>query len=173
ILATPNDAELEQIDALAKELRDEIDVLVVCGIGGSYLGGQALLEALIPAFGSDKGPDVIFAGHHMGGAYLEELLRELEKPRADGKPKRVAVNVISKSGGTLETMLAFRVLRKWMHQQFGDNAAKRIFCTTSKEGGVLNPLAAEYGYRRFVIPDDGGVRFSMLTPVGLLLAAVA
>ena len=173
ILAEPNDAELEQIDTLANDIRDEVDVFIVCGIGGSYLGAKALIEALTPAFKSDGSPEIFFTGHNMDGGYLRELLDYLERPKADGTPKTVAINVISKSGTTLETALSFRVLRKWLHAQFPKEAAERIICTTSESGGALNALADEHGYRCLVIPDDVGGRFSVLTPVGLLPAAVA
>jgi glucose-6-phosphate isomerase len=173
ILARPNDAELEQIDTLAKDLRDKIDVFIVCGIGGSYLGAKALIEALTSSFKSEDGPEVFFTGHNMNGAYLKELLAYLEKSKPDGTPKTVAVNVISKSGTTLETALSFRILRKWLHNRFPEEASERIICTTGATGGALNALAEEYGYQCFVIPDDVGGRFSVLTPVGLLPAAVA
>lgn len=173
ILAEPNDAELEQIDNLAQPLRDEIDVLIVCGIGGSFLGAKALIEALKPVFTKENDVEVLFAGHHIHGQYLRELLNYLERPKQDGSPKQVAVNVVSKSGTTLETALAFRQLREWMHGHFPDQASNRIICTTSGEGGALNAVAKRFGYRRFVIPDDIGGRFSVLTPVGLFPAAVA
>lgn len=173
ILAEPNDAKLEQIDTLAGRLRDEVDVFIVCGIGGSYLGAKALIQALNPAFNIADRPQIIFAGNNINGAYLRDLLIYLEQPKPDGELKKVAVNAISKSGTTLETALWFRVLRKWMHDRFPDDAADRIICTTSASGGALNALADEHGYARFVIPDDVGGRFSVLTPVGLLPAAVA
>jgi glucose-6-phosphate isomerase len=173
ILAEPNDAELEQIDTLAEELRREVDVLVVCGIGGSYLGSKALIEALTPAFKTGSEIEILFAGHNISGPYLKQLIEYLEVPKDDSSPKQVAVNVISKSGSTLETALSFRVLRKWMHRRFPGEAADRIVCTTGQDGGVLNPLADEHGYKKFTIPDDVGGRFSVLTPVGLFPAAMA
>jgi glucose-6-phosphate isomerase len=173
MLSDPNDAVLEQINSVSDELRQEIDVLVVCGIGGSYLGAKALIEALTPFFNERDGLEVIFAGHQISGSYLQDLFSYLEEPKADGIPKQVAVNVISKSGTTLETMLAFRKLRDWMHGRFPAEAAKRIICITSKEGGRLNQIADQYNYRRFILPDDIGGRYSVLTPVGLLPAAVA
>lgn len=173
ILAHPNDAELEQIDALATGLRDEIDVFIVCGIGGSYLGAKALISALTSSFPSQEGPEIFFSGHDMNGAYLRDLLAYLEQPKPDGEAKTVAVNVISKSGTTLETALSFRVLRKWMEGHFPEHASERIICTTSESGGALNALAEEHGYSCFIIPEDVGGRFSVLTPVGLLPAAVA
>lgn len=173
ILAEPNDAELEKINALAEKLRDEIDVFIVCGIGGSYLGAEALIQALKPAFHLGGEPEIIFAGNNINGSYLRDLIAYLEQPNAEGEPQKVAINAISKSGTTLETALAFRVLRDWLHEHFPEEASDRIICTTSAEGGALNALADKHGYDRFVIPEDVGGRFSVLTPVGLLPAAVA
>lgn len=172
LLADPNDAILEQIDSLATAVREQADVFIVCGIGGSYLGARAVIEALSSFFGSD-GPEIIFAGHHMSGLYLNDLMSYLEEPNEHEEPKSVFLNVISKSGTTLETALSFRVLRKWMTKQFADDVDDRIICTTSAEGGALNALIDEHGYKKFIIPDDVGGRFSVLTPVGLLPIAVA
>ncbi|PAU92873.1 glucose-6-phosphate isomerase [Aliifodinibius salipaludis] len=172
LLADPNDAILEQIDSLATNIREQADVFIVCGIGGSYLGARAVIEALGSFFGND-GPEIIFAGHHMSGKYLKDLIGYLDKPNKEGEPKSVFVNVISKSGTTLETALSFRVLRKWMTEQFPEDVDDRIICTTSKEGGALNELIDQHGYKKFIIPDDVGGRFSVLTPVGLFPIAVA
>jgi glucose-6-phosphate isomerase len=172
ILKDPNDAILERLDSLATSIRSEADVFIVCGIGGSYLGARAVIDALSSFFGV-KSPEILYAGHHMSGKYLEELLEYLEKPNDDGEQKSVYLNVISKSGTTLETALSFRVIRKWMNEQFSDDVNDRIICTTSAEGGALNVLVKEHGYKKFVIPDDVGGRFSVLTPVGLLPIAVA
>ncbi|MGM0545686.1 MAG: glucose-6-phosphate isomerase [Bacteroidota bacterium] len=172
MLADPNDAILEQIDSLGTEIREEADVFIVCGIGGSYLGARAVIEALGPFFGSN-GPEIIFAGHHMSGRYLDELVAHLEKPNEDGEPKSVFLNVISKSGTTLETALSFRVLRKWMSKQFPEDADDRIICTTSEKGGALNELIDQHGYQKFVIPDNVGGRFSVLTPVGLFPISIS
>ncbi|MDR8390210.1 glucose-6-phosphate isomerase [Aliifodinibius sp. S!AR15-10] len=171
LLSDPNDAELEKIDSLATQIRADADVFVVCGIGGSYLGARAVIDALSPFFGND-GPEIVYAGHHLSGKYVNQLIDYLEEPNDDGEPKSVYVNVISKSGSTLETALSFRILRSWVHDHY-DNPSERIICTTSEEGGVLNPLVDEYGYSKFVIPDGVGGRFSVLTPVGLLPIAVA
>lgn len=171
LVANPNDAILEEISSLATNIRADADVFIVCGIGGSYLGARAVIEALTPFFGND-GPEIIFAGHQMSGKYLSQLIDHLEKPNDEGEPKSVYLNVISKSGTTLETALSFRVLRKWMQQRF-DETKHRISCTTSAEGGALNKLIQEFGYKKFIIPDDVGGRFSVLTPVGLLPIAVA
>lgn len=166
ILAEPDDALLNRIDSIAAEIRNDADVFIVCGIGGSYLGARAVIEALGPFFGWN-GPEIVYAGHHMSGRYLNELVRHLEG-------KRVWLNVISKSGTTMETALAFRVLRQWMNRTYGEKtAAKRIITTTSASGGALNRVIEANGYRKFVLPDDVGGRFSVLTPVGLLPIAVA
>lgn len=172
LLAHPNDAKLEQISALGEQIRAKADVFIVCGIGGSYLGAKAVIDSLSKHFGN-KGPEILYAGHHLGGKYLEELLAYLKTPKEDGSPKSIYLNVISKSGSTLETALSFRMIRGLMEQLYGEESSDRIICTTSKEGGLLNTLIAEKGYQKFVIPDDIGGRFSVLTPVGLLPIAVA
>ncbi|MDZ7680829.1 MAG: glucose-6-phosphate isomerase [Fodinibius sp.] len=172
LLDDPNDAILEQLDRLGAAIREEADVFIICGIGGSYLGARAVIEALSPSF-SQQTPEIIYAGHHMSGEYLQELLQYLDTPKADGEPKSVYCNVISKSGTTLETALSFRKIRKWMANTYPDSLQQRIICTTSSKGGALNKLIDEYGFQKFVIPDDVGGRFSVLTPVGLLPIAVA
>jgi glucose-6-phosphate isomerase len=171
ILASPNDALLKEILRHANSIRQNADVFIVCGIGGSYTGAMALINALNPVF-KNNGPEIIFAGHQMSGRYLKELIEHLETAKEDGGRKSVYLNVISKSGSTLETALAFRVLRNWMHNRFED-ASKRITATTGPAGGVLNDIVAEEDYKKYVIPDDAGGRFSVLTPVGLLPLAVA
>ena len=184
ILEDPNDALLEELTSLAAEIRQRADVLLCIGIGGSYLGADAVIRALSPYF---PGPDVahsdpslfeqgtggkqggrteiLFAGHHLSGAYLEQLLAHLEG-------KSVYVNVISKSGTTLEPGVAFRVIRAWMDDRF-DDADRRIIATTDARRGALRTLADERNLRTIVIPDDVGGRFSVLTPVGLLPIAAA
>lgn len=171
LLADPNDAILEQLDRLGTAIRNDADVFIVCGIGGSYLGARAVIDALSPFFGSD-GPEILYAGNQMSGQYLSELIDYLEQPNADGVAKSVYLNVISKSGTTLETALSFRILRNWMEERFED-INERIVCTTSAEGGALNELIKEHGFPKFIIPDDVGGRFSVLTPVGLLPIAVS
>ena len=177
MLAEPNDALLEKIEQVASHLRASADVIVVVGIGGSYLGAKALLNASGPYFRSDKhepddlfsstgnasGPEILFAGHHMSGRYLTELLAHLEG-------KSVYLIVISKSGTTLEPAIAFRVLRKWLSEQY-ENYSDRVVAITDAEKGALYSFAVAAGYERFVIPDNVGGRFSVLTPVGLLPAA--
>lgn len=172
ILASPNDAILEEIDALSSKIRQNADIYIVCGIGGSYLGSKAVIDALSPHFGS-KDPEILYAGHHMGGKYLQQLIEYIKSPKIDGSQKSVYVNVISKSGSTLETALAFRALRKTLDEMYGDEANSRIICTTSEKGGILNKLIEMKGYKKFIIPNDIGGRFSVLTPVGLLPIAVA
>ena len=184
LLLDPDDALLEDIEATAARLRRDADVLLCLGIGGSYLGARAVIDALTPyrtsrrpdpATGSaaegmsthpHQPPEIRFAGHHTSGAYLRQLLDDL-----DGQS--VFVNVISKSGTTLETALAFRVVRQWMNDQF-DDANDRILITTDSDQGALNDLHRAHGfYKKYVIPDDVGGRFSVLTPVGLLPIATA
>lgn len=171
ILENPNDAELDRIATHAQKIRSDADIFIVCGIGGSYTGAMAVIEALNPVF-KKNGPEILYAGHHMGGNYLSQLLEYISQPKEDGEPKSVYLNVISKSGSTLETALAFRSIRSWMHKTY-ENASQRIIATTGDEGGVLNKIIAEQGYTKYVIPDDVGGRFSVLTPVGLLPIAVA
>lgn len=172
LLANPNDAILQEIAAYSDEIRKKADIFIVCGIGGSYLGAKAIIDALKPHFGNN-GPEILYAGHHIGGKYLQELLQYLKTPKPDGSPKSVYLNVISKSGSTLETALAFRALRQLMEEMYGEEANQRIIATTSKEGGILNQLISKKGYKKYIIPDDIGGRFSVLTPVGLLPIAVA
>ncbi|NBB77716.1 MAG: glucose-6-phosphate isomerase [Bacteroidetes bacterium] len=171
ILKEPNDAELEKITSHAERIREDADIFIVCGIGGSYTGAMALINALNPYFKSN-GPEILYAGHHLSGKYLKELLEYLNSKDEEGNSKSVYLNVISKSGSTLETALAFRTLRDWMHEQYED-ASERIIATTGKKGGVLNDVIAREGYEKYIIPDDVGGRFSVLTPVGLLPVAVA
>lgn len=171
ILSQPNDAELEELAGHASRIREDADIFIVCGIGGSYTGAMAVIKALNPVF-KKNGPEILFAGHHMSGKYLKELIEYLSVPKDDGEPKSVYLNVISKSGSTLETALAFRLLRSWIHDNYED-AGQRIIATTGPVGGVLNKIIESEGYKKYVIPDDVGGRFSVLTPVGLLPIAVA
>jgi len=172
ILSNPNDAILEEIDALGASIRKDADIFIVCGIGGSYLGAKAVIDSLSPYFGSN-GPEILYAGHHMGGKYLQQLIDYVKEPKADGSPKKAYLNVISKSGSTLETALSFRALREAFEDLYGDEANNQIICTTSAEGGILNELIQKKGYKKFIIPNDIGGRFSVLTPVGLVPIAVA
>lgn len=172
LLSDPNDAILEDISSTAADIREDADIFIVCGIGGSFLGARAVLEVFNSTLAEKQSPEIMFAGHHMGAKYHKQLLRYISQPKPDGSAKSVYVNVISKSGTTLETALAFRLLRRWMNETYGEEAADRIICTTGPAGGVLNRLIDEKGYRKFIIPENVGGRFSVLTPVGLLPIAV-
>ncbi|MDX1641359.1 MAG: glucose-6-phosphate isomerase [Balneolaceae bacterium] len=171
ILKEPNDAEIEKISSHAERIRQDADIFIVCGIGGSYTGAMAIIKALNPYF-KNNGPEILYAGHHMSGKYLKQLMEYISAPKEDGEPKSVYLNGISKSGSTLETALAFRKIRTWMHKTYED-AAERIIATTGKEGGVMNKIVDKEGYQKYIIPDDVGGRFSVLTPVGLFPIAVA
>ena len=168
LMADPDDDLLDEITTLAENVRQDADTLIVCGIGGSYLGARAVIEALKDFFPDENQLEVLYAGNNISGKYLEQLIDKLERPKSDGSEQSVYLNVISKSGKTLETALAFRILRKWMHNRYEEDATSRIFCTTSEEGGALNKVVEEFGYKKFTIPADVGGRFSVLTPVGLL-----
>lgn len=155
------------IEAIKKEILKNASVFVVIGIGGSFLGARAVQEALTPYFGLHKnGIEVIYVGHHMSGAYLQQLLRYLDE-------KELYINVISKSGSTMETALAFRVLRQYVEKRYGEHAAERIIVTTDPEKGILRDIAEKEGYRSFAVPQNIGGRYSVFTPVGLLPIAVA
>ena len=165
--------EFDRIKAAAKSIQEKAEVLVVVGIGGSYLGAKATIEALSNAFynlqaGDErKGPQILFAGHNISGTYLSQLMKYIEN-------KEVCVNVISKSGTTTEPAIAFRVLKEFVENKYGKEEAKsRIFATTDQARGALRQLADTEGYETFVIPDDVGGRYSVLTPVGLLPIAAA
>ena len=156
--------ELEKIKVAASKIRKQSDVLIVIGIGGSYLGSKAVIDALSHTFNPKN---VIFAGNNMGSDYLNDLLDYI-------KDKDISLNVISKSGTTIEPALTFKVLREYIEEKYGEDKAKdRIFVTTDKEKGVLKKLADEKGYETFVVPDDIGGRYSVFTAVGLLPIASA
>ncbi len=153
--------EYARIVLAAKKIRKQSKVLVVIGIGGSYLGSKAGLEFLKVPFKKNR-LEVVFAGHQMSGSYLNRLLDYL-------KDKNFSVNVISKSGTTTEPAVAFRVLKKALDEKYGvDGAKERIYATTDKKRGALYTVSKKNGYEMFVIPDDVGGRYSVLTPVGLL-----
>ncbi len=154
------DKPLADIEQVARELSECSDALVSIGIGGSYLGARAGLSFL--GKGAEGGMEVHFAGHNLSTDHLADLFDHLEG-------QDVCVNVISKSGTTTEPALAFRLLRQWLIARYGDReAARRIVVTTDREKGALKQWADAEGYRTFVIPDDVGGRFSVLSPVGLL-----
>ena len=162
--------EFDRIKAAAKKIQSDTDVLIVIGIGGSYLGARAAIEFLKgPYYNTIRQgvPEVYFSGNSISGSNLSDLLKICEG-------KRVSVNIISKSGTTTEPAVAFRVFRKLLEERYGEEeAAKRIYCTTDKARGTLKALADEKGYECFVVPDDVGGRFSVLTAVGLLPIAAA
>ncbi|WP_026671801.1 glucose-6-phosphate isomerase [Alkalihalobacterium bogoriense] len=165
--------EFARIQKAAEKIKADSDVLLVVGIGGSYLGARAAIEALQHSFYNTlpkeerKTPQIFFVGNNISSTYVKHLLSLLEG-------KDVSVNVISKSGTTTEPAIAFRIFREFLEKKYGqEEARKRIFATTDKERGALKTLANEEGYESFVIPDDVGGRFSVLTAVGLLPIAVA
>jgi len=165
--------EFARIKQAAEKIKSDSDVLLVVGIGGSYLGACAAIEALTHSFFNvlskedRKAPQVFFVGNSISAPYLNQLLDAI-------KGKDVSVNVISKSGTTTEPAIAFRIFKKYLEEKYGvDEARKRIYATTDKERGALKTLASKEGYESFVIPDDVGGRFSVLTAVGLLPIAAA
>ncbi len=162
--------EFDRIKKAADKIKADSDVLIVIGIGGSYLGARAAIEFLkSPYYNSlrEGTPEIYFAGNSISGSSLNELLRICNG-------KRVSVNIISKSGTTTEPAIAFRVFREYLEKEYGEEgAAERIYCTTDKARGTLKALADQKGYECFVIPDDVGGRFSVLTAVGLLPIAVS
>jgi glucose-6-phosphate isomerase len=159
---------LDDINTMASEIQEEADYFVSAGIGGSYLGARTVIEALkAPEVFLDKKPQVLWAGHNISGSYHKSLLKKIED-------SSVYINVISKSGTTTETAIAFRMLREKLKEKYSSSEmARRIIVTTSSDRGALIEAAQENGYRNLEIPDNIGGRFSVFTPVGLLPAAVA
>ena len=165
--------EFARIKKAAEKIRSDSDVLIVIGIGGSYLGARAAIEMLTNSFYNtlDKekrnAPKIFYAGNSISSTYLQDLLEAV-----DGKD--ISVNVISKSGTTTEPAIAFRIFKDLLEKKYGKEEAKgRIYATTDKARGALKTLADEEGYETFVIPDDVGGRYSVLTAVGLLPIAAA
>ncbi|MCE8182396.1 glucose-6-phosphate isomerase [Porphyromonas gingivalis] len=163
--------ELNAVEAAATILRERCDYVINVGIGGSYLGARAVIEALqnsFEAYRSDReNPVILYAGNNIGEDYLSELLQFL-------RDKRFGIIYISKSGTTTEPAIAFRLLKGLLESQVGrEDARERIVAVTDSDKGALRRMADEEGYRSFVIPDNVGGRFSVLTPVGLLPVAVA
>ncbi len=158
-------AEFARILAMADRLKDKANCVVVCGIGGSYLGARAAIE-MIQGLYPDNDKEVIFVGNTFSSTYISQVLNHI-------KDKEVVLNVISKSGTTTETALAFRLLKQFMERKYGkDGAKERIIATTDKARGTLKALADKEGYDSYVIPDDIGGRYSVLTPVGLVPMAL-
>lgn len=159
--------EFERIKKAAAKIRENSDVLVSIGIGGSYLGIKAVEVACDSYFNSKRDTEIIYAGHQISSQYLVELLDYL-------KDKDYSLNVISKSGTTTEPAIAFRILKEALEEKYGKEEAKnRIFATTDKAKGALKELANAEGYESFIVPDDIGGRFSVISAVGLLPLAVA
>ncbi|MFE8702413.1 glucose-6-phosphate isomerase [Cytobacillus sp. FJAT-54145] len=165
--------EFSRIQKSAEKIKNDSDVLLVIGIGGSYLGARAALEMLQHSFynalskDKRKTPQILFVGNNISSTYINDVMDLLEG-------KDFSINVISKSGTTTEPAIAFRIFRKILEEKYGvEEARKRIFATTDKERGALKTLATEEGYESFVIPDDVGGRYSVLTAVGLLPIAVS
>ena len=165
--------EFERIKKCAKKIQEDSEVLVVIGIGGSYLGARAVIESLTNTFynmlpeKTRKCPQILYVGNNLSPNYLNDLIEVLGT-------KDFSVNVISKSGTTTEPAIAFRIFREILENRYGiDEARSRIYVTTDKEKGALKTLANEEGYETFVIPDNVGGRYSVLTAVGLLPIAVA
>ena len=165
--------EFARIQKAAEKIQSDSEVLVVIGIGGSYLGARAAIEALGHSFFNvvdksiRKAPEIYFAGNNISSAYIQHLIDVIGD-------RDFSVNVISKSGTTTEPAIAFRVFKKLLVEKYGkEEAAKRIYATTDKAKGALKNLATEEGYETFVVPDDVGGRFSVLTAVGLLPIAVS
>ena len=168
-----NKEEFKRIQKAAEKIRKESDILVVIGIGGSYLGARAVIESLSNTFENmklnekRKYPLVLFAGNNLSPTYLNDLIEIIGD-------KDFSVNVISKSGTTTEPAIAFRVFREILENKYGiDEARSRIYVTTDKERGALKTLSEMEGYERFVVPDNVGGRFSVLSAVGLLPIAAA
>lgn len=165
--------EFARIKKAAEKIKSDSDVLVVIGIGGSYLGSRAVIEGLSNNFNNKldkevrKAPEVYFAGHNISGTYVKQLIDVIGD-------RDFSVNVISKSGTTTEPGIAFRIFKKLLNDKYGkDEATKRIYATTDKARGALKTLATDEGYETFVVPDDVGGRFTVLTAVGLLPIAAA
>lgn len=164
-----NKDEFERIKVAAKKIRENSEVLVVIGIGGSYLGARATIDFLSHTFYNKvpNGPEIYFAGNSISGTYLAHLIQVIGD-------RDFSVNVISKSGTTTEPAIAFRIFKEMLEKKYGvEGARERIFATTDASKGALKKLSTEQNYETFTIPDDVGGRFSVLTPVGLLPIAAA
>lgn len=157
--------EFERIKKAASFIKETAEVLVVIGIGGSYLGAKAVIEALTPYF-KKSGVEIVFCGNTLSSTYTHELLEYV-------KDKSFCINVISKSGTTTEPAVAFRLFKELLEEKYGSEASKRIFATTDKSKGALRELSTSEGYETFIVPDDIGGRYSWFTAVGLLPIACA
>lgn len=157
--------EFARIKKAAEYIKANADVLVVIGIGGSYLGAKAVIEAMKPYF-KKEGVEIVFCGNSLSSTYMAELLDYL-------KDKSFCINVISKSGTTTEPAIAFRLCKELLESKYGKESSKRIFATTDKAKGALRTLSTNEGYETFIVPDDIGGRYSWFTAVGLLPIACA
>lgn len=157
--------EFKRILALKERMKGKYDTVLVCGIGGSYLGARAAVEMVKGLYPND-GIEVIFVGNTFSTTYINQVLKHIEN-------KEVVLNVISKSGTTTETSISFRIFKQFMERKYGVDAKNRIYATTDKARGTLKSLADKEGYETFVIPDDIGGRYSVFTAVGLLPLALA
>ena len=160
--------EIIRIKEIAEKIKSDTDVFIVVGIGGSYLGAKAVIDFIKSPnynFLKKDTPDIFFVGNNISSDYLNEILSICQG-------KRVSLNVISKSGTTTESAIAFKIFREYMEKEYGDKARERIYCTTDSKKGTLRDIANAKGYQTFAIPDSIGGRFSVLTPVGLLPIAV-
>lgn len=159
--------EFDRIKKAATKIQNESDVLIVIGIGGSYLGARAVIEALTNSFANKNKVEILYAGNNLSPNYINEIIEYIED-------KDFSVNVISKSGTTTEPAIAFRIFRELLENKYGiDEARSRIYVTTDKEKGALRTLSDMEGYERFIVPDNIGGRYSVLTAVGLLPIATA
>lgn len=171
----PNEYDKEEfarVKTAAAKIRNQCDAFLVIGIGGSYLGARAAIEMLNTGFYNElprekrKGPKIYYVGHNVSPLYISQLLQVIEG-------QELCINVISKSGTTTEPAISFRILKEYMAHKYGqEEASKRIYATTDKRRGALRMLADQEGYETFVVPDNIGGRYSVLTPVGLLPMAV-
>ena len=165
--------EFNRIKRVSEKIKSDSDVLLVIGIGGSYLGARAAIEMIGHSFRNNllksdrKSPEIYFVGNNISSTYIMDLFDII-------KDKDISINVISKSGTTTEPAIAFRIFKDFLEKKYGKlEASKRIYATTDAKNGVLRQLANEEGYETFIIPNDVGGRFSVLTPVGLLPIAVS
>lgn len=170
---TNNRDDIDRIKSIAKNIQKNSDAFIVIGIGGSYLGARACLEALNHSFynvlskGKRDTPEIYYVGNNISSSYILDLLDVIEG-------KDISINVISKSGTTTEPAIAFRIFKEYMENKYGvEEARKRIYATTDEKKGALRELVDSEGYETFVIPDDVGGRYSIFTPVGLLPIAVS
>lgn len=161
-----SDNDLKKINQAAKKIQEQSQVLVVIGIGGSYLGARAVIEFLNGLYPIDQKTEVLFAGNSLSGAYYQELIRYIGD-------RDFSINVISKSGTTTEPAIGYRIFKELLDKKYGDQSDQRIYMTTDESKGTLRDLATQKNYQSFVVPDGIGGRFSVLTAVGLLPIATA